>query len=117
MVNYSDLRYEEVGDVIVPTREDLMLEVMRRWKEGIVSLFEINTRSRFDLRFTQLQSARIPVKRRRELVGCGTGEVRVALNGRVGRRIACLVNETGSTLEAFDLEGDGEDGDGEEDST
>ena len=38
----------------------------------------------------------------------------VAVNGRVGRRVACLLNEGGTMMEAFDLEGDGDDIEGEE---
>jgi anaphase-promoting complex subunit 4 len=64
----------------------------------------------------QLASVRIPIKRCRRLVGRGRGKVNVALNGRVGRRVACLLDDKGTTLECFDLEGDGEDGEGEEDA-
>jgi hypothetical protein len=60
--------------------------------------------------FVQLRSVRIPIKRCRRLVGCGKGEVNVALNGRVGRRVACLLDKKGTLLECFDMEGDGEDG-------
>jgi anaphase-promoting complex subunit 4 len=63
----------------------------------------------------QLPSARIPVKRCRRVVGCEHGEVKVALNGRAGRRFGCLLNDKGTTLECFDLEDDGEDGEAEED--
>lgn len=33
----------------------------------------------------------------------------LALNGRAGRRVACIMDSTGTTLESFDLEGDAED--------
>jgi anaphase-promoting complex subunit 4 len=40
----------------------------------------------------------------------------LAVNGRVGRRVACILDEVGSTMEALDLEGEGEDIEGEEDA-
>ena len=32
----------------------------------------------------------------------------MGLNGRIGRRVVCLVNDKGTTLECLDLEGDGD---------
>jgi anaphase-promoting complex subunit 4 len=36
------------------------------------------------------------------------GPVSLALNGRVGRRVACVLDSRGTTMESFDLE-EGED--------
>lgn len=33
----------------------------------------------------------------------------LAVNGRAGRRVACVLDDKGTTMEALDLEGDGED--------
>lgn len=35
--------------------------------------------------------------------------VGVALNGRVGRRVGCVLDRTGTRLETFDLEGEAEE--------
>jgi len=35
------------------------------------------------------------------------GEVSVAVNGRVGRRVACVLDSKGTMLEAIDMEGGG----------
>lgn len=43
------------------------------------------------------------------LKGCKEGGVSVAVNGRKGRRVGCVLDGTGSVLECIDLEGDGED--------
>lgn len=59
--------------------------------------------------FNQLPSVRIPIKRCRALVGCKTGGVSLAVNGRVGRRVACVLDSKGITMETLDLEGYGED--------
>jgi len=56
---------------------------------------------------SQVVSGRIPIKRGREVESCRVGRVEMALNGRVGRRVVCVVNDKGSRLECIDLEGDG----------
>lgn len=33
----------------------------------------------------------------------------LAVNGRVNRRVACVLDASGTRMESFDLEGDGED--------
>jgi|HubBroStandDraft_1064217.scaffolds.fasta_scaffold3550768_1 anaphase-promoting complex subunit 4 len=43
---YNDLGYQELrpeGYVIIPTREDLMLEAMQQWKDGHVSFMILLT--------------------------------------------------------------------------
>ena len=35
--------------------------------------------------------------------------IAVALNGRVGRRVGCVLDKTGTRLETFDLEGSAEE--------
>ena len=40
----------------------------------------------------------------------------LAVNGRIGRRVACLLNDGGTMMESFDLEGDGEDVEIDEDA-
>ncbi|KAF8641031.1 hypothetical protein AX17_000676 [Amanita inopinata Kibby_2008] len=93
-VKYNDLGYQPLEPsmyVKAPGREDLMLRAMGRWREG------------------NLRSVRIPIRRCRALKGCKTGRVFLAVNGRVGRRVACALDGKGTTVETFDLEGDAED--------
>lgn len=57
---------------------------------------------------SQLASIAMPIKGRRELAYGGSGPVSLALNGRVGRRVACVLDGQGTNMETLDLEGDGE---------
>jgi anaphase-promoting complex subunit 4 len=54
----------------------------------------------------QLNSVGIPVKRCRQLEGCNKGGVSLAVNGRVGRRVACVLDNNGTRLEVLDVEGE-----------
>ena len=49
------------------------------------------------------------VNRRRPLSNCQNGGISLALNGRAGRRVACVLDGAGTSLESFDLEGEGDD--------
>ncbi|KAJ8522524.1 hypothetical protein ONZ45_g896 [Pleurotus djamor] len=92
--SYNDLGYQLIvsgEDVTVPDKEDMMLGIIEAWKNG------------------HLRSSRYPVTRRRRLNLADPGKVKVAVNGRAGRRIACVLNEQGTTMETLDMEGDGED--------
>ena len=59
--------------------------------------------------FFQLPSRKIAIKRYRGLTSCKEGRISVALNGRKGRRVGCVLDGTGTVVECIDLEGDGED--------
>ncbi|KAJ7786332.1 anaphase-promoting complex, cyclosome, subunit 4-domain-containing protein [Mycena metata] len=90
---YSELEYQELGPaeyVRTPAREDLMQRAMELLEQG------------------QLASIPIPIKARRELAYGGSGPVSLALNGRVGRRVACVLDGQGTNMETVDLEGDGD---------
>jgi anaphase-promoting complex subunit 4 len=50
----------------------------------------------------------LPIHQSHTLSGCAIGEAALAVNGRVGRRVACVVGEDGMTLEVFDMEGEDE---------
>jgi len=54
----------------------------------------------------QIKSGYLPIKQSRALKGCKSGAVSLAVNGRVGRRVACVLDNKGTMLETFDLEGD-----------
>ena len=42
----------------------------------------------------------------RELAGCQEGTVTLAVNGRVGRRVACVLDAAGLGLEVVDMAGE-----------
>ncbi|KAH9486913.1 hypothetical protein JR316_0000979 [Psilocybe cubensis] len=93
-LSYDNIGYQNLlHDAYVKrsTREDLMQDTLQLWKDG------------------QLPLQRVSVDRRRALSGCKTGAVSMALNGRVNRRVACVLDSTGTWLESFDMEGDAED--------
>ncbi|KAF8626535.1 hypothetical protein AX15_004838 [Amanita polypyramis BW_CC] len=93
-VKYYDLGYQPLESnvyVKLSGREDLMLHALGRWREG------------------DLRPVRMPIRRCRALKGCRTGRVFLAVNGRTGRRVACVLDRKGTTVETFDLEGDAED--------
>jgi anaphase-promoting complex subunit 4 len=48
----------------------------------------------------------MPIKQSRTLVGCKEGEVNLAVNGRAGRRVACVLDAEGIGLEILDMEGE-----------
>ena len=50
----------------------------------------------------------------RELVGCREGTVALAVNGRAGRRVACVLDGEGLGLEVLDMEGEEEEVEEEE---
>lgn len=93
-LNYNTIGYQKLldeGYVKRSAHEDLMQDALELWKNG------------------KLTPTKIPINRRRALSGCRHGKVSLALNGRAGRRVACIMDSTGTTLESFDLEGDAED--------
>ncbi|KAJ3754331.1 anaphase-promoting complex, cyclosome, subunit 4-domain-containing protein [Lentinula raphanica] len=91
---YSDLEYvdfQSVGYVRI-SRESLTESALQSLNAGQVTY--------------------LPIKQSRGLKRCRSGAVSLAVNGRVGRRVACVLDNEGTTLETFDLEGDeGEEGD------
>ncbi|KAJ7092748.1 anaphase-promoting complex, cyclosome, subunit 4-domain-containing protein [Mycena epipterygia] len=96
-VGYNELEYQDLDPaeyVRTPAREDLMQRAMELWEQG------------------QLASIPMPIRGRRGLAYGGSGPVSLALNGRVGRRVACVLDGQGTNMETLDLEGDAEqDGD------
>jgi anaphase-promoting complex subunit 4 len=49
------------------------------------------------------------------LAGCISGEVLLALNGRIGRRVACVLDRKEGILEVLDIEGELDDDGWDED--
>jgi anaphase-promoting complex subunit 4 len=62
----------------------------------------------------QVSLKAIPIKRRRQLTACRDGSVSLAVNGRVGRRVVCILDGEGTTVDILDMEGD-EDMEAEDD--
>lgn len=48
----------------------------------------------------------MPIIQSRSLAGCRKGKVTLAVNGRVGRRVACVLDDSGLALEILDMEGE-----------
>ncbi len=57
----------------------------------------------------QIVSTKVVVYRKQVLASSQRGAVSLALNGRAGRRVACVLDSTGTSLESFDLEGEADD--------
>lgn len=51
----------------------------------------------------------MPIRRSYVLAGCISGEISLALNGRIGRRVACVLDRKEAVLEVLDIEGEAED--------
>lgn len=98
-VHYSTLEYQTQSEGYVngPSRKDMIANVLQRLNEGHLSL------------------KGIPIKRRRQLSACRDGSVSLAVNGRVGRRVVCVLDGDGTTMDILDMEGD-EDMEAEDES-
>ncbi|KAG2154867.1 anaphase-promoting complex, cyclosome, subunit 4-domain-containing protein [Suillus clintonianus] len=98
-VQYSALEYQTQSEGYVngPARKDMIANVLQRLKEG------------------HLWLKPIPIKRRRQLTACRDGSVSLAVNGRVGRRVVCILDGDGTTMDILDMEGD-EDMEGEDET-
>ncbi|KAH8120371.1 anaphase-promoting complex, cyclosome, subunit 4-domain-containing protein [Phellopilus nigrolimitatus] len=112
MVNYCGIEYTEVdlrGNVRGLWQEDIVAEAIKQVKTG------------------QVACAPAPIRRQRGLKVCGragreqnegpgagtrTGTATLAVNGRVGRRVGCVLDGEGNELEMFDMEGDEEEEEG-----
>ncbi|KAI0639387.1 anaphase-promoting complex, cyclosome, subunit 4-domain-containing protein [Trametes polyzona] len=94
-VGYANLIYHPIpahAYVTGTTRETLMGDVLARLASG------------------QLPSAgATPIIQSRALKGCRDGGVTLAVNGRAGRRVSCVLDGTGMTVEVLDMEGEDED--------
>ncbi|KLO20277.1 hypothetical protein SCHPADRAFT_918366 [Schizopora paradoxa] len=98
MVDYADLSYHELDErsyVNAPSKEDIVAET--------IGLLERN----------QLASVPMPIRKRLTLkqsrrVGSGSG-MSLSVNGRPGRRIACVLDGAGNELEMVDMEGEEEE--------
>ena len=57
----------------------------------------------------------MPIRRSYVLAGCISDEVSLALNGRMGRRVACVLDYKEGVLEVLDIEGETDEEDWDED--
>ncbi|PIL31977.1 hypothetical protein GSI_06681 [Ganoderma sinense ZZ0214-1] len=99
-IGYADLIYHPIPSheyVNGTTRKALMDEVLDRLGSG------------------QCPSAPAPITQSRTLTSCVAGGVTLAVNGRTGRRVSCVLDEAGMNLEVLDMEGEEEGEEEEED--
>jgi len=93
-VGFSDLHYQEV-QIVSPvnelSREQLIEHALEERKVG------------------QIAAVLMPITRSYVLAGCISGEVSLALNGRTGRRVACVLDRKEAVLEVLDIEGEADD--------
>ena len=54
----------------------------------------------------QIAAVLMPIRRSYVLAGCISGEISLALNGRIGRRVACVLDHKEGVLEVLDIEGE-----------
>ncbi|KAI0655069.1 anaphase-promoting complex, cyclosome, subunit 4-domain-containing protein [Cubamyces menziesii] len=86
-VGYANLIYHTLPShayVTGTTRETLMGDVLERLSSG------------------QLPSVPAPIVQSRPLKGCKEGGVTLAVNGRAGRRVSCVLDGTGTTAGSDD---------------
>ncbi|EIN13727.1 hypothetical protein PUNSTDRAFT_59241 [Punctularia strigosozonata HHB-11173 SS5] len=91
MANYREVSYQDIErarDDTASSREGLFVSAVRKWREG------------------EIRVGRVSISRARRLAGRQSGGVSLAVNGRKGRRVACVLGGEGSTLEMLDMEGD-----------
>jgi anaphase-promoting complex subunit 4 len=119
-VHYSTLEYQTQSEGYVngPARKDMIANVLQRLNEGHVSIVQhhvVVVTGTFTNGMIQLSLKGIPIKRRRQLSACRDGSVSLAVNGRVGRRVVCVLDGDGTTMDILDMEGD-EDMEAEDES-
>jgi len=94
-VGFSDLHYQElqsVSSVSDISREQLIEHAIA--DEGT---------------WSQIAAVLMPIRRSYVLAGC-ISEVSLALNGRIGRRVACVLDRKEAILEVLDIEGETDEG-------
>lgn len=99
-MNYTMLRYQRLEseeDVSGSSERDMIVDMLQRWKEGHVV------------------SGGVPITKCRRLSACKGESISMAVNGRVGRRVVCVLGKDGVTMEVIDMEGDEVEADEESD--
>ncbi|KAH9969035.1 anaphase-promoting complex, cyclosome, subunit 4-domain-containing protein [Russula dissimulans] len=96
-VGFSDLYYQELQP-IGPTDE--------------LSLERVIAHALEERKVGQIAAVLMPIRRSYVLAGCMSGAVSLALNGRAGRRVACVLDREEGVLEVLDIEGESEDDEG-----
>ncbi|KAL5535567.1 hypothetical protein ACEPAF_3661 [Sanghuangporus sanghuang] len=102
-IDYSGLEYLEVElerYVNGVWQEDIVAEAITKLSAGQVSCPAVPVRKQRALKLT--------VDRRKEMTMRRDGQGALAVNGRAGRRVACVVDGKGNELEMLDMEGEEE---------
>lgn len=90
-MNYTMLRYQRLESeeyVSGPAQKDMIVDMLQRWREG------------------HLMGGGVPITKCRRLSACKSGSISMAVNGRVGRRVVCVLGGDGMRMEVIDMEGD-----------
>ncbi|KAI9454006.1 anaphase-promoting complex, cyclosome, subunit 4-domain-containing protein [Russula earlei] len=93
-VGFSDLHYKELqpmGPVNEISLEQMISHALKERKVG------------------RIAPVLMPIRRSYVLAGCISGEVSLALNGRAGRRVACVLDREEAVLEVLDIEGESDE--------
>lgn len=93
---------EEAETKDIKTREALIAKVLRRVQTGVVRVLAYLL-DRAD-KLLQMPATPLELLQSRTLAGCTKGAVVLAVNGRQGRRVTCVLGEDGTALEVFDMD-------------
>ncbi len=114
---------QPIGPVNELLREQLIEHAVEERKAGQVLLYRkrrLSCRLLTKERGLQIAAVLMPIRRSYVLAGCISGDVSLALNGRIGRRVACVLDRKEAILEVLDIEGETDegswDGEGEEEA-
>jgi hypothetical protein len=108
---------QPIGPVNELSREQLIEHAVEKRKVGQVwnAGSEDNLPISDEETCLQIASVLMPIRRSYVLAGCISGEVSLALNGRTGRRVACVLDRKEAVLEVLDIEGETDDESWDED--
>jgi len=102
-VRYSELGYEELEEGVGLhglSREGIAWDAIRRWQTGAAMAHKA-------------VGTAMEVTRSCTLSACQGDGVYMAVNGRTGRRVVCVLDKTSGVLEVLDLEAEEEEGEEE----
>ena len=101
---------QPVSPVSDLSREQLIEHAVEEREAGQVLLYRKRRLSCRLLTREQIAAVLMPIRRSYVLAGCISGDVSLALNGRIGRRVACILDRKEAILEVLDIEGETDEG-------
>jgi hypothetical protein len=118
-VDYSNQPFEVIheGENLNDfSREGLAWEAMERWRVGkVCRSVKIRGGVGVDNTLCKFAGSKMEVKKACAVEACKGKSVSLSVNGRLGRRVACVLDLEGSVLEVLDLDVEQEN-DGEEET-